>query len=201
MTVYRIVNSVFKSCTYVVHSDESRQALIVDCGDVQPIVDYFDENGLKLRYVLLTHSHFDHIYGLNELIQKFPACTVYASEYTIKGLYDAKLNYSSYYEGDFIFHGVNVFMICNDDKIPLWDRIVAKIIATPGHDAGCMTYIVENNIFTGDSYIPGIKTITHLRGNKQQAGESEKLIKQLITERNLIIRPGHENTLLNTEKY
>lgn len=69
MVIHRIVNLVFNSCTYVIHGEESRQAIIVDCGDVEPITDYLTEHGLVLSHILLTHSHFDHIYGLNVIIQ------------------------------------------------------------------------------------------------------------------------------------
>ena len=67
MTIHRIVNSVFHSCTYIVYEEWSNDAFIVDCGDVQPIKEYLQRHNLKLAAVLLTHSHFDHIYGLPEI--------------------------------------------------------------------------------------------------------------------------------------
>ena len=44
-----IVNSVFNSMTYLIHSDNSQDLYIVDCGDVQPIINYVHKYELTLR--------------------------------------------------------------------------------------------------------------------------------------------------------
>lgn len=49
----------------------------IDPGDALPIIDYAKSSGLILRHILLTHHHADHIGGVAELINAFPACTVY----------------------------------------------------------------------------------------------------------------------------
>ena len=58
--------------TYLIHSDNSQDLYIVDCGDVQPIINYVHKYELTLRGIFLTHTHFDHIYGLNEVVSAFP---------------------------------------------------------------------------------------------------------------------------------
>ena len=47
-----IVNSVFNSMTYLIHSDNSQDLYIVDCGDVQPIINYVHKYELTLRDIL-----------------------------------------------------------------------------------------------------------------------------------------------------
>jgi glyoxylase-like metal-dependent hydrolase (beta-lactamase superfamily II) len=51
-------------------------------------------NGIIVIDVFITHAHFDHIYGINELIDLFPGCIVYASEESERGLFSSELNLS-----------------------------------------------------------------------------------------------------------
>ena len=60
MTLQRIENNFLSSNTYVLSDGD--KTILVDCGDVEKI----DEN-LLIDAVILTHPHFDHIYGLNKL--------------------------------------------------------------------------------------------------------------------------------------
>lgn len=69
--VKHIVNSVYTSRTYVLSEYDGRDFWIVDCGDVPPLVDMMSAIGggpFKIRGVLLTHVHYDHIYGLLKLM-------------------------------------------------------------------------------------------------------------------------------------
>ena len=84
MTVSHIVNSVFTSRTYILAHEESLLAWLVDCGDVPPIVDVLSSLGGDssiIKGVLLTHVHYDHIYGLLRLTERFPSLQIYTNEY------------------------------------------------------------------------------------------------------------------------
>ena len=79
------------------------------------------------------------------------------------------------------------------DDIELSDDIKAKVVATPGHHPSCLTFIIGDDIFTGDSYIPGVKVVTNLpKGNKKQAEESIEKILSLSEGKT--IYPGHQVT-------
>ena len=69
-----VVNPIQENC-YVV-SDETKEAAVIDCGaffdeERKAVVNYIKENGLKLRHLLCTHAHFDHIFGLDTLYEEF----------------------------------------------------------------------------------------------------------------------------------
>ena len=89
MVVNQVVNSIFRSCSYILtHAGHS---WLVDCGDVDQILPYIKG---PLCGILLTHGHFDHIYGLNQLLNLCPDVPVYTNDYGLETLYDDKLNFS-----------------------------------------------------------------------------------------------------------
>ena len=95
-----------------------------------------------------------------------------------------------------LFKGAD-FSLNEGDKIDLYPDITLNVLATPGHCPSCLTYYTDNYIFTGDSYIPGIKVVTNLpKGNKSQAQESVKKIKGLMENRTIC--PGHGEMIITT---
>ena len=68
--IVRIVNSVFESNTYLIMNSNYRICFLIDCGDSDPIIDNINRRNLSLKGVFITHSHFDHIYGLNSVVEE-----------------------------------------------------------------------------------------------------------------------------------
>lgn len=179
MSINYYINSFFSSVSYRIYN------LLVDPGD--------EWEGFKdVEAVLLTHAHFDHIYGLNRLLELNPEATVYTNEAGREMLLNAKKNLSQYHETPFVFEYADRIVVVNDDdEVGLGDDIKAKAVFTPGHSPNCITWIVGDKLFTGDSYIPGVKTVTNLPGcDKTLAKESERLINKLAEGRT--IYPGHK---------
>ena len=163
---------------------------LVDCGDVEPLLPLLD--GENVRGVLLTHGHFDHIYGLNELCQRFPDVRVYCSEWARKQLLDAKLNISFYHETPFVFdYAERILVVQDGDTVDMGDGNVATAVATPGHTPGCITWMTDEAVFTGDAYIPGVRVVTNLpHGDKRLAALSVEKILTLADGRTIC--PGHD---------
>ena len=155
ITIDYIVNSFFNSMTWLLSETESEQVWIVDCGDIAPIITKLD--GKKLAGVLLTHAHFDHIYGLPELIKLFPSCKIYTNESGRDTLADPKRNLSLYHETPLTVKGQQVQICEEGDDISLFQNVFAKVYETPGHHPSCITFLVEDSVFTGDAYIPNNK--------------------------------------------
>lgn len=185
--VHQIINSIFESNTFILTYEN--KCWIIDIGDTDKISDFISDK-YELKGVLLTHSHFDHIYGINDFLKKFPDCKIYTSEYGETALKDAKKNLSFYHEQAIEYLEDNVQILKEGDKIELFHNIYLEVLETPGHCPSCLTYYTDNYIFTGDSYIPNLKVVTNLpKGNKIQAQESLERIKELA--KNRIICPGH----------
>ena len=79
--IVRIVNSVFESNTYLAISRNYGLCFLIDCGDPIPIIENINNRGLPLKGIFITHSHFDHIYGLDSIIDEYPETPIYISAF------------------------------------------------------------------------------------------------------------------------
>ena len=78
-------------------------------------------------------------------------------------------------------------------NVGMFDEVTAQAVFTPGHSPSCVTWVVDDTVFTGDSYIPGIKTVTIFpHADKALVYQSEALILDLLKHRT--IYPGHSIT-------
>lgn len=175
-----ITNRVFNSRTYILSRPDCKKVWLVDCGDTDRVLELI--GGKTIEGVLLTHTHSDHIYGLEELIEQFPKVKIYSNAFGAEALRSPKLNLSSYhseYPEISIDSPENVRIITEEDQLEVLYAPVL-VYETPGHDISCLTYIIENNAFTGDSYIPGVKVFTGFpHSNRRKAQESITRIIQL----------------------
>lgn len=188
MKVTKVVNSIFSSNTYILEDDSAFDVWLVDCGDIDNITSSLPSK--KVKGVLLTHTHFDHIYGLNDLFAIYPDCCVFTNIYGREGLLSAKKNMSFFHEKPFIFNKKEkIFVVEDGIEINIGFTSV-KAFFTPGHSESCISYIVNDYLFSGDSYIPGIKVVTNLPGsNKSEAVSSAKLIESMAL--NKVLCSGH----------
>lgn len=189
LNIRHIVNRVFNSMTYIIECVGCDVCWLVDCGDVGDVI----ASNKKVGGVFLTHSHYDHIYGLNSIVEAFPEITVYTNDFGYEALMDPRKNLSRYHPDveDFIFrYRQNIVKISDGDRIFLFDGSDLSVMETPGHDPSCLSYLVGNALFTGDAYIPGVKTVTSFpHSDKLLAAESIARLENLLNEATFY--PGH----------
>ena len=192
MNIKRIVNQVFSSNTYLIESEDSKSFWIIDPGKNSEIFQWIRANNTVVKGVILTHSHFDHIMGVNELVILFPNVYIYSSFHAQEGLLDSKLNGSYYMEMTYVVNHKKIKHVREGDKIQLFDDLFVDVIETPGHDRDCLSYIVGNNIFTGDALIPNYKVQTSSKYSNKWHAESS-IEKILAYPEYFIIWPGHHD--------
>lgn len=190
MQVRQIVNSIFTSNTYIISEEDSECVWMIDVGDTERVLNSLSKDVI-INGVFITHPHFDHIYGINKLIDSFPNCIVYTSHDGKQGLYSDKLNLSYYHDDPMVFLGTNVRILEEKDQIELFENCYLETLETPGHHWSCLTYKVGNYLFTGDSFIPNVKVVTKLKGGNIEA--SKKSLKKIMSciSNATIICPGH----------
>lgn len=143
MIIKRIETGPLMTNAYVV-SDADKNGIIID--PVYPkgeIEEYIEKEGINIKKILLTHTHFDHVMGLEYFRDKYQV-EVYASE-DAKPIYkDPSYTLASTWED------VNVIIdkfLKDGEKIEDFGILCIK---TPGHSLDSMTYVLEDNIFSGD---------------------------------------------------
>lgn len=157
MEIYSIVNTVSNSKTYILYKKGCDKAWLVDIGDIEPVIRFLTDNKLSVVGVFLTHGHFDHFYGLQALVEHYPDCKVFATAYSNKAVASEDLNLSFKLEKPITYQSDNVNIVIEGDEFALFDgEPLLHIYEVPGHNPGCMAMIVDDYIFTGDAYIPGL---------------------------------------------
>lgn len=195
MFLKSFTNKEFTSNAFLGQFSDSKNAFLVDIGEYLELKEYIFGNDLKIQQLFLTHGHYDHIYYINSLLNDFPNCKIWGSEFTIESLNNPKLNLSFYHLDPIIYNGKNVEVIKDGMILEIEENKIIKCIRTPGHNIGSVVYCIDNYLFTGDSLIPGIPVVTKLPyGDKLQNKLSLTKISSLIEEQTIIC-PGHGNII------
>lgn len=120
--------------TYLLADSQTKEAIIIDAVDEtkQRDIGLIDELGLNLKYILETHIHADHITSSCPLKQRFK---------------DAKIVLS---EGNSI---ACADILLTDGECLNFGKYTILGIQTPGHTSGCMSYMIDGKVFTGDSLL------------------------------------------------
>ena len=197
--IKKIILKSSNSNTYLIQSEvDEKRCYLIDAGNGIEAINALQPNQ-NIEAVFLTHAHYDHIAHIDHVIEKFPLCKIYCSEYTRMALADNKLNLSFYHGTPLTFTGEQINIVKENDSISLFNQEKMVILETPGHNEGCLTFQFANHFFTGDALIPNIPIVTKLKsGNKQQAKESALKIK-MVTDENSFICPGHLDIIKSTE--
>lgn len=189
VNVRQIQNSFFAVANYLITDDSADYCWLVDVGGIGKIKEAAE--GKTIKGVFLTHSHHDHMFGINDLMESYPDCTIYLSEAGVEVLASDKLNFSKYVGPVVSYQGSNLVTFNEIKEFELFPDITLKAIPTPGHSEDSVTYKLDNFLFTGDAYIPGVPVVTKLRGgDRGLAKQSTEFIHSLIGE-NTALCPGH----------
>lgn len=211
--LFRIADSEFHSFSF--DPIDSRMYLLIANNKALTIDPCVDEAVLQLLkdknvtdvLVLPTHEHYDHISGINWLKAHF-SCNVVASEQCAKNMMNPKRNLSAHIEALFIFASDEVKAkisaqmvqpyLCTADEVFnrykcfIWQNHKVEIKETPGHSKGSVCIIIDNEyIFTGDSLIKGVPTITRLPGGSRNEFTKNTLPFLKTLPQSSTILPGH----------
>lgn len=190
MKIKTIISEEMDQNSYLLINGE--EAVLIDCGqDTFKILKETEKYNVK--YILLTHCHFDHIYSLKELKgQK----TVLGSKKLIKNITDQKIT--------FLPHSENLEGIIEgyfeDGEVKNLCGIDIKCIYTKGHTDCSVCYLAENCLFSGDTLFFGsVGRWDFETGNYNELEKSVRKLYKLPD--NTAVYAGHgRSTTIGYEK-
>ena len=174
----KIIPCLQDNYSYLLIDEENNTACVIDPSEADPVIKYLDNNNIKLKFILNTHHHYDHVGGNQKLKEKYGA--------SIVG-----------YKGDQErIPGIDILI--NDQETWKYENFEAKAIYVPGHTLGhiCFYFYKEESIFTGDTLFSlGCGKI--FEGTYSQMFNSLMKLKELPQSTKIFC--GHEYTKQNSK--
>lgn len=143
-------NGLLSSNVYVVY--DSGEAIIIDCGaPVNDISLFVKENDLRVKAIVLTHGHYDHVNYIEDYINEFGDASLICHSDEIKVLNDSEANVSIYFGEGRIYN--YDYSTVNEGDIITVGSLEFIVMHTPGHTPGGMCLYCEKKklLFTGDT--------------------------------------------------
>lgn len=162
------------TCTYLIVDRASEEAVIIDPvkANIDRDLRLIEELGAELRYTMETHVHADHVTGSGLIRQRTGASVVYSAAAQVSCIDIA---------------------VSDLDELPL-GCVSIKVLSTPGHTAGCISYYVDGAVFTGDAlFVRGCGRTDFQEGDAGRLYDS--VTGKLFTlPEDTCVYPGHDYT-------
>lgn len=214
MKVRKITSGPFFTNTYIVTN--KGEAAVIDPFDGEKIIGILKRGRYKVRYIILTHFHMDHIVGVNRLKEETKAKAVIhgkdaellkkrikkpLDKEDLKLILGGLTNPSLFFE--LVYPKIKIDRVLKDKDILNLGRSKLKVIHTPGHTPGGICILVGKILFSGDTLFKDGIGRTDLMG-----GDYDSLImsikkKLFALDDDTKIYPGHgpETTVGHEKKY
>lgn len=178
---------------------ENHHAILIDPADMYPNLEFIlKENECTLVAIVLTHAHFDHISGIDKIVDAFH-CDVYLNPNEFDFLQDPDLNSSSAFYMDVTCGAKCKPILEGKNTIAGFD---IEAMYCPGHSIGSTVLKIEDCLFTGDVLFQGsIGRMDLATGSVSSMKQSLKKLAQL--DKDYKVYPGHgpSTSLLQEKKW
>lgn len=186
-----VVGMVSTNC-YVIYHEQLKKAVIIDPGDNgEYILKKCQELSLKPEAILLTHGHCDHIMAVKQMMEQVSDIKLYASreEAGLLGNPDENLSSSLMRTP----YSLEADYLVKDGEILHLAGFQWKVISTPGHTAGSVCYLIEDEgvLISGDTLFAESLGRTDLPTASPSAIISSIIEKLLILPDEIMVYPGH----------
>ena len=144
------------SNSYLIWDIDSREAMVIDCGNpAEPILLFASEEGLSVRYVVLTHAHYDHVLYMEEYRDAFANAKIAIGASDAALLSDIEGNVSYLFGDERVFGSVDLKLF--DGDVLMLGESELTVISAPGHTPGgiCLYSAADKLMITGDTLFGG----------------------------------------------
>jgi hydroxyacylglutathione hydrolase len=189
--IRQVLVGSYEVFTYIVACRETMVAVVIDpAGEEDRLAALIQEEGYKIKYILNTHGHADHILASERLRDLFgvPTCmheadVAFFSDEAVKEKMSKELGLSFYAPVD---------MHLRDRDVLDVGRLRIEVLHTPGHTPGSVCFLTEGNVFTGDTLFVGAAGRTDLTGASLETLIESIRDKLLSLPKDTVVWPGHD---------
>ncbi|MEA2061850.1 MAG: MBL fold metallo-hydrolase [Thermodesulfobacteriota bacterium] len=192
------VGPIMANC-YILGCEDTGEAAVIDPGDeADRILIKLSEARLKVKYLINTHGHFDHVAANKRMKEVTDAdLLIHAEDAPML----AELNKAASSFGLSAENSPDADRHINDGDEISFGSITLKVIHTPGHSRGGICLYTPGYLFVGDTLFAGSIGRTDLPGGSYDTLIASIKEKLLVFDDNTIVYPGHgPETTIGREK-
>lgn len=175
--------------SYILLCDETREAAVIDPDtNMSEILGILRERQAAVRYILLTHCHFDHISSSDEMRALTGAKTAIHT-LDVPGLSDPQVNMSGPFRMPRIT-GRAIDTELNEGDVLQLGNVQVTVLHTPGHTPGSCCFLADRDLLSGDTIFRGAYGNTGFPGGDMGA-LMHSAARLLSLDGSITIWPGH----------
>lgn len=181
----------FQVLTYIVACPQNRDAVIIDpAGDEDKLLALIETERLRIKYILNTHGHADHVLGNSKMknFLKVPVCMHEADD---RFFNDPAVREKSSQELGLPPSDPADIKLKDGDILEVGSLNI-EVIHTPGHTPGSVCFLVGKNLFTGDTLFVGAAGRTDLIGGSLNTLIKSIKEKLIVLSKQTVVWPGHD---------
>jgi glyoxylase-like metal-dependent hydrolase (beta-lactamase superfamily II) len=174
---------------YLIGDEETKEGLFIDpADDVERLISEAKFQGVeKIKYIVNTHSHVDHIMGNKEMVKRTGAKVVIHEEearYLVQTPADLLMMFRA-------TPSPPADLLVKEGDVIQVGKVGLKVIHTPGHSPGGVSLYIDGMVFTGDTLFVGSVGRTDFPGSSWEAMETSIRKKLYVLPGDTIVFPGH----------
>lgn len=180
---------------YILWDDESHRCVVIDPASEKSLkeIEFINEHDLFLDYIILTHEHTDHTWGVNSLLEAYSEAKVVCHKIAMENMkMESKAYFRLYYDDPSYSYKVSQFdVIVEDVDFEMnWNNTAIRLIHVPGHSMGSLCILVNGFLFTGDTILQSKPYVNRRNGSKEAFKDSIRMMLDMFVD-DQIICPGH----------
>ena len=180
----------FGENTYLITDDKTGRCAVIDPGYIGDDILSDIDKCSGLEYILLTHGHYDHFAACPDYLNSFPAAVFAAPADDTELMYNGTDN-RWFANGSPRCVCPEASVLVREDDIIRLGETEIRVIGTPGHTAGGITFYADNFAFTGDTLFRLSVGVTNYKtGNKDTMYRSIQSKLYALPD-DTVICPGH----------
>lgn len=189
VTLKEFILGPIENNNYLLIDELSKEAVLIDCSAESVNIDKaLKESGATLKYILLTHGHFDHVLGINDFKGKYD-CKVLMHE-ADKILIETINEFTKRFGTESVETPKIDGYVKEGDIIKFGENEI-NVIHTPGHTQGGVCYLIEDMLFSGDTLFYESVGRTDLPGGNFNQLKSNIQEKLFTLDENIKVYSGH----------